>query len=100
MVNGPEYTWIHRILLVSCIIQLLGHHLDTPPTGDNFTRDWKIAYHVAIQWLNSGLNLNNRKLVRKGLGAKLRYMGYFASLLHPKEEKLGYYFKLGTCLGA
>ena len=27
-------------------------------------------------------------------------MGYFASLLHPKEEKLGYYFQSGTCLGA
>ena len=27
-------------------------------------------------------------------------MGYFASLLHPQEEKLGYYYQLGTCLGA
>ena len=35
-----------------------------------------------------------------GLGAKLIYMGYFASLLHPQEEKLGYYFQSGTCLGA
>ena len=37
-----------------------------------------------------------------GLGAKLIYMGYFANLLHPppQEEKLGYYFQLGTCLGA
>ena len=35
-----------------------------------------------------------------GLGAKLIYMGYFASLLHPQEEKLGYSFQLGTCLGA
>ena len=34
------------------------------------------------------------------VGAKLRYMGYFAGLLHPLEEKLGYYFQLGTCLGA
>ena len=34
------------------------------------------------------------------LGGKLRYMGYFASLWHPQEEKLGYYFQLGTCLGA
>ena len=34
------------------------------------------------------------------LGAKLIYMGYFASLLHPpppQEEKFGYYFQLGTC---
>ena len=35
-----------------------------------------------------------------GLGAKLRYMGYFASLLHPQEEKVGYYFQSGTCLRA
>ena len=35
-----------------------------------------------------------------GLGAKLRSKGYFASLLHPQEEKLGYYFQSGTCLGA
>ena len=34
------------------------------------------------------------------VGAKLGYMGYFASLLHPQEEKFGYYFQLGTCLGA
>ena len=34
------------------------------------------------------------------LGAKLIYMSYFASLLHPQEEKLGYYFQSGTCLGA
>ena len=34
------------------------------------------------------------------VGAKLRYMGYFASLLHPQEEKVGYYFQSGTCLGA
>ena len=27
-------------------------------------------------------------------------MGYFASLLHPEEEKLGYYFQLGTYLEA
>ena len=26
-----------------------------------------------------------------GLGAELRYMGYFASLLHPQEEKEKYY---------
>ena len=34
------------------------------------------------------------------VGAKLGYMGYFASLLHPQEEKVGYYFQSGTCLGA
>ena len=34
------------------------------------------------------------------VGAKLRYMGYFASLLHPQEEKVGSYFQSGTCLGA
>ena len=34
------------------------------------------------------------------VGAKLRYMGYLASLLHPQEEKNGYYFQSGTCLGA
>ena len=34
------------------------------------------------------------------VGAKLRYMGYFASLLHPQKEKVGYYFQSGTCLGA
>ena len=34
------------------------------------------------------------------VGAKLRYMGYFASLLRPQEEKVGYYFQQGTCLGA
>ena len=27
-------------------------------------------------------------------------MGYFASFLHPQEEKTWYFFKLGTCLGA
>ena len=32
-------------------------------------------------------------------GVKLRYMGYFESLLLPKEEKLIYYFHLGTGLG-
>ena len=36
-----------------------------------------------------------------GLGAKPIYMGYFASLLHPPGGKTnGYYFQLGTCLGA
>ena len=39
-------------------------------------------------------------LANNGLGANLIYMSYFASLLHPQEEKLGYYFQLGTCLGA
>ena len=34
-----------------------------------------------------------------GLGAKLRYVGYFSSLLHPREETFGYYPELGTCLG-
>ena len=34
------------------------------------------------------------------VGAKLRYMCYFASLLHPQEEKVGYYFQSGTCLRA
>ena len=34
------------------------------------------------------------------VGAKLRYIGYFASLLHPQEEKVGYYFQSGTCLEA
>ena len=39
-----------------------------------------------------------------GLGAKLKYMGYFASLLHPPlpppgEEKFGCYLESGTCLG-
>ena len=34
------------------------------------------------------------------LGAKLIYVGYFASLLNPPEKKRGYYFQLGTCLGA
>ena len=29
-----------------------------------------------------------------------RYMGYLGSLLHPQEEKVGYYFQSGTCLGA
>ena len=38
--------------------------------------------------------------IYNGLGAKLIYMSYFASLLHPQEENLGYYFQLGTCLGA
>ena len=31
---------------------------------------------------------------------QVSYMGYFASLLHPQEEKLIYYFQLGTCFGA
>ena len=30
----------------------------------------------------------------------MRYMGYFASLLHPQKEKVGYYFQSGACLGA
>ena len=30
------------------------------------------------------------------VGANLRYMGCFASLLHPQEEKVGYYFQSGT----
>ena len=33
-----------------------------------------------------------------GLGANLRYMGYFRSLLHPQEENFGCYHKSGTCL--
>ena len=37
---------------------------------------------------------------RVSVGAKLRYMGYFASLLHPQVEKVGYYFQSGTCLRA
>ena len=35
-----------------------------------------------------------------GLGSKLRNIGYFANLLHPKEETLGYYFPSGICLRA
>ena len=35
-----------------------------------------------------------------GLGAKLIYMDYFASLLHTPGKKLGYYFQLGACLWA
>ena len=27
------------------------------------------------------------------------YVGYFASLLHPREAKFGCYHELGTCLG-
>ena len=39
-----------------CIIQLLGQGIATPhlvPISIIFTRDWDIAYSVAIQWLNS-----------------------------------------------
>ena len=35
-----------------------------------------------------------------GLGTKLRYMDYFTSLLHPQEEKIGYYFQSEACFGA
>ena len=35
-----------------------------------------------------------------GIGGHLRYMGYFASLLHPQEERLGYCFQSRTCFGA
>ena len=34
-----------------------------------------------------------------GLGTKLRYVGYFSSLLHPQEEKFGCYPELETCPG-
>ena len=45
--------------------------------------------------------LNSKSLYSlNSVGAKLRYMGYFASLLHPQEEKFGYYFQSGKCLGA
>ena len=33
------------------------------------------------------------------VGDKLRYMGYFASLLHPQEEKVGYYFPVRDMSG-
>ena len=35
----------------------------------------------------SGVVSRNRRCVFYGIGAKLRYVGYFASLLHPHEEK-------------
>ena len=34
-----------------------------------------------------------------GLGAKWRYVGYFASSLHPWEEKFGCYHGSKACLG-
>ena len=34
-----------------------------------------------------------------GLGAKWRYVGYFASSLHPCEEKFGCYHGSKACLG-
>ena len=46
------------------------------------------------------LKMPTKKTRPYGLGAKLIYMSYFASLLYPQAEKLGYYFQLGTCLGA
>ena len=46
------------------------------------------------------MNLINVRFCHISVGTKLRYMGYFASLLHPQEEKVDYYFQSGTCLGA
>ena len=34
-----------------------------------------------------------------GLGAKWRYVGYFGSSLHPREEKFGCYHDSKACLG-
>ena len=50
---------------------------------------WYVALRIAKWTVNTD-----------SVGAKLRYMGYFASLLHPQEEKVGYYFQTVTCLGA
>ena len=51
-------------------------------------------------WLISIKNSGKQVSKNTSVGAKLRYMGYFVSLLHPQEEKVGYYFQSGTCLGA
>ena len=61
--------------------------------------DNKMSLYKYITYVNGVLGLGGKGVVN-GLGAKLIYMGYFASLLHPQEEKLGYYFQLGTFLGA
>ena len=43
---------------------------------------------------------SNALLPEDGLGAKLRYMGYYASLLHPRKKILAkYYYQSGNVLG-
>ena len=60
-----------------------------------------MVIHIFLSLFDSSNSNFTKALKRKyGLGAKLIYIGYFASLLHPQEEKLGYYFQLGTGLGA
>ena len=43
----------------------------------------------------NGLKIN----IDNGLGAKWRYVGYFGSSLHPREEKFGCYHGSKACLG-
>ena len=64
----------------------------------------KSFFFILIRALISLVDQEGAKGVRlnlpSGPGTKLRYMGYFESLLHYQEEKLGYYYQSGTCLGA
>ena len=43
--------------------------------------------------------LTTINLTLYGLGVKWRYMGYFGSSLHPREEKFGCYHDSKACLG-
>ena len=71
-----------------------------------FNRVWCAGPNVvmcATLANSTSLNVQAYPANIHSVGAKLRYMGYFASLLHPpppQEEKVGYYFQSGTCLGA
>ena len=58
------------------------------PTLTHFLKQIITEAHILIAF----------DIVLYGLGSKLRYMGYFSSLLLPREGKLGYYFQ-GNVLG-
>ena len=50
----------------------------------------KKKFHSYVQSVKKAIVFYSHllKVIKSfGLGAKLRYMGYFASLLHPQEEK-------------
>ena len=71
--------------------------------GTNSSRAVRIRYQFFTAWnllCDKNLRFNNATLEYTSVGAKLRYMVYFASLLHPQEEKVVDYFQSGTCLGA
>ena len=70
-----------------------------PLSNQNRTKDnmntRKVKRHLNSDIKQATENNNNTN----GLGAKWRYVGYFGSSLHPREEKFGCYHGSKACLG-